>query len=87
MGHSVLAKTEKRKVWAVLVLPTFRPNKRHPIGIRSVFANYRVIVFSTIIPVLSKTGERPAGMKNAFKDCIVCLSFGQNFHRMRVERV
>ena len=74
--RSVLAKTEKREVWAVLVLPTLRPNKRYPLGIRSVFADYRVIVLATIVTILSKASERSTGMENAFKDCIVCLSFG-----------
>ena len=74
--RSVLAKTEKREVWAVLVLPTLRPNKRYPLGIRSVFADYRVLVLATVITILSKASERSTGMENAFKDCIVCLSFG-----------
>jgi hypothetical protein len=76
MGRSVLAKAEKREVWAVLVLPTFCPNKRYPVGIGSVFTDYRILVFAAIISVLSKASERPTGMENAFKDCIVGLSLG-----------
>jgi len=75
-GHSVLAKAEKREVWAVLVLPTLRPNKRYPVGIRGIFTDYRVLILATIISVLSKACERSTGMENAFKDCIVCLSLG-----------
>lgn len=86
-GHSVLAKTEKCEVRAVFVLPAFCPDKRYPVGIGGVFADYRILVFSTVESILSKARERPTGMENTFKDCIVGLSLGQNFHWMRGEWV